>query len=53
MKTARIAAALLLTLPLTGCLVMGYSTRGGWYVWPWSIVLTLVAVALYYFTRSR
>ena len=47
------AATLLLLPALTGCLVMGYSTRGGLYIWPGSIILTLLALVLYYLTRRR
>jgi hypothetical protein len=51
--TPFLVVTLLLCIPLTGCLVMGYSTRGGLYIWPGSIILTLIAFALYYLTRRR
>jgi hypothetical protein len=57
-KTAsniRIAAMLAMSLAggctLTGCLVAGYSSGGGFWVWPGSIVITLVLLALWFFTR--
>jgi hypothetical protein len=36
---------------LTGCLVAGYSSGGGFWVWPGSIVITLVIVLIWYFSR--
>jgi hypothetical protein len=57
-KTAsniRIAAMLAMCLAccctLTGCLVAGYSSGGGFWVWPGSIVITLMLLALWFFTR--
>jgi hypothetical protein len=39
-------AALALCLPLTGCLVMGYSSGSGLWLWSGSIGLTLILLAL-------
>jgi hypothetical protein len=36
---------------LCGCLVAGYSSRGGWWIWPGSLVLTLVLVLAWLLTR--
>jgi hypothetical protein len=41
------------TLPLTGCLVIGYSSRGGWHVWPGSLVITLILLGLMYLLNRR
>jgi hypothetical protein len=54
---ARAAAVILLMLPcataLSGCLVVGYSSGSGFWMWPGSIVVTLVLVLLYFLTRHR
>jgi hypothetical protein len=36
---------------LSGCLVAGYSSQGGWWVWPGSVVVTLVLLAVWFLTR--
>lgn len=38
---------------LSGCLVAGYSTQSGVWVWPGSIVITLVLILIYLLTRHR
>ncbi len=53
MRTAASAAALSLTLPCTGCLVVGYSSGSGWYVWPGSLILTAIIGLLYFALRHR
>jgi hypothetical protein len=51
-KTASIVgASLLLCTGLSGCLVAGYSSQGGWWVWPGSLVVTLVLLALWFLSR--
>jgi hypothetical protein len=56
MKTIRTAsmfiAVHILTIPLTGCLVVGYSSGSGWYVWPGSIIITAI-ILLFMFLRLR
>ena len=47
------AAALLLLMPLTGCLVAGYSSQSGLWIWPGSLVITLVLILLYFLMRHR
>jgi len=42
---------LLLCATLSGCLVVSYSTQGGWWVWPGSLVVTLVLVLVWLLTR--
>ncbi len=55
MKTVRAAAmlgaGLLLSAGLSGCLVVGYTSEGGWWVWPGSVVVTLVLLLLYFLNR--
>jgi hypothetical protein len=41
-----------LCLPLAGCLVAGYSSGGGWWVWPGSLAIT-VLMLLTMFLLSR
>jgi hypothetical protein len=47
------APALLLALSQTACVVGGYSSEGGFYLWPGSIVITVVLVLLFLFMRRR
>ena len=42
------------TLPLTGCLMVGgYSSRGGWFVWPGSFGFLIILLLLFFFLRGR
>jgi hypothetical protein len=45
--------ALALALSQTACVVGGYSSEGGLFLWPGSIVLTVVLVLLFLFMRRR
>ena len=46
--------AMALTSPLAGCmLVGGYSSRGGWFIWPGSLGLLLIAFLIFSFLRKR
>ena len=45
--------ALLLALSQTACIVGGYSSEGGFYLWPGSILITVVLVLLFLFMRRR
>jgi hypothetical protein len=42
-----------LTLSQTACVVGGYSSEGGFYLWPGSIVVTVALVLLFLFMRRR
>jgi hypothetical protein len=47
-----LAAALLLCGTLTGCLVAGYSSGGGWFIWPGGLgLLVIVAVVIFLMRR--
>jgi protein-S-isoprenylcysteine O-methyltransferase Ste14 len=46
-----LGALLLLCTALPGCLVVGYSSQSGWWVWPGSLVLTLVLLLLFLLNR--
>jgi hypothetical protein len=45
--------ALLLALSQTACVVGGYSGESGFFLWPGSIVLTVVLVLLFLYMRRR
>ena len=46
--------AAFIALTQTGCLfVGGYSSEGGFYAWPGSILITAAAVALFLYMRRR
>ncbi len=49
-----IALLSLLTAPaLSGCLVAGYRSGGGWFVWPGSFGFLIVLLLLFFFLRGR
>lgn len=54
-STAAVATlTLLATLPLTGCLMVGgYSSRGGWFLWPGSFGFLIIILLLFFFLRGR
>ncbi len=45
--------ALLLALSQSACVVGGYSSEGGFFLWPGSILITVVLVLLFLFMRRR
>ena len=48
------ALSLLITLPLTGCLMVGgYSSRGGWFIWPGSFGFLIILLLFFFFLRGR
>jgi hypothetical protein len=52
MRITSLAAVLALSLPLTGCLVVNYSTGAGWSIWPGSLILTAL-ILLFMLLRTR
>jgi hypothetical protein len=46
-----VAAVVALCVSLNGCLVMGFSSGGGFWMWPGSIVITLVLLLLFFLNR--
>ncbi len=51
-KSASILIALLLfCIALPGCLVAGYSSAGGWWVWPGSLIASLILLLLWFLVR--
>ncbi|MGP8259897.1 MAG: hypothetical protein ACLQM6_08095 [Acidobacteriaceae bacterium] len=57
MRAARgasmLAAGLWLCAGLSGCLVVGYASGEGWWVWPGSIVVTLLVLLLMFLFHRR
>jgi hypothetical protein len=48
------AIASFLLLVCNGCIVVGgYSSEGGWFIWPGTIVLLLVGLVLFLLFRRR
>jgi hypothetical protein len=41
------------TLPLTGCVVAGVSSRGGFFIWPGSIGLLVIILIAVFVLRRR
>jgi hypothetical protein len=52
-KLATAFVASVATLGLSGCLVAGYSSGGGWFVWPGSLGLLVIVVVIVFFMRRR
>ena len=52
-RTNVMALALSLALSQTACVVGGYSSEGGFYLWPGSILITAVLVLLFLYLRRR
>jgi hypothetical protein len=48
MKRLLLAGALLIAmLTQSGCIVIGYSSGGGWFIWPGGLGLIILMVVLY------
>ena len=47
------ASALLLTMNCTGCLVAGYSSRGGGFIWPGGFGLVVIVLLVLFLLRRR
>ena len=50
-STPILASSLTLCATLTGCLVFGYTSSGGWFIWPGSISLLIVILLLIWLMR--
>jgi hypothetical protein len=54
MKRTAIALVPLLIMTQTACIAVGgYSSSGGWFIWPGSLGLILILVLLFFFLRGR
>lgn len=50
----RLVAIFFLLLMLPGCVVVGgYSSEGGWFLWPGTIVIFVIGAALFLLFRRR
>ncbi len=52
-RLALLAATLLATFNLTGCVVVGASSRGGFFIWPGGLGLVVVIVIVALLLRRR
>ncbi len=52
-KVILITLTLLLTLSFTSCVGVGYSNRGGWFVWPGGCGLLVIILLIVFFMRRR
>jgi hypothetical protein len=52
-KLATLFAACVATLGLSGCLVAGYSSGGGWFVWPGGLGLLVIVLVIVFLMRRR
>ena len=53
MKLAILASALLLTTPLTGCIAVGASSRGGFFIWPGGLGALVIILVIVLLLRRR
>ena len=44
---------LLLTLSFSSCVGVGYSNRGGWFVWPGGCGVVVLSLLIIFFMRRR
>jgi hypothetical protein len=52
-KLMTVLAACFATLELSGCLMAGYSSAGGWFVWPGSLGLIVIVLLIVFLVRRR
>jgi hypothetical protein len=52
-QSAALFAASVATFGLSGCLVAGYSSGGGWFVWPGSLGLLVLALLIVFLIKRR
>ncbi|GAA3756217.1 hypothetical protein GCM10022270_13560 [Terriglobus aquaticus] len=48
-----VGCAMAACLPLSGCMVMGYSSRGGFFFWPGGLGLLVIIAVVYLLLRRR
>ncbi len=55
LRRASLAAymASMVCIACTGCMVVGYRSGGGWFVWPGGFGLILLVLAILFFMRRR
>jgi hypothetical protein len=52
-RSAVLAAGLLMLGALTGCLVIGHTSGGGWFIWPGGLGLLFVVLFVLFLLRRR
>ena len=52
-SSAMLAATLILCGALTGCIGIGYSSRGGWFLWPGGFGLVVIILVFLLLSRRR
>jgi hypothetical protein len=52
-ESTTLFAACVTTLGLSGCLMVGYSSGGGWFVWPGGLGLLVVVLIVVFVMRRR
>lgn len=52
-KAFLIALLLLLTVSFSSCVGVGYSSSGGWFVWPGGLALLVIILLVVFFMRRR
>jgi hypothetical protein len=53
MKRTAVVLLPLLVLTQSSCVAVGYSSNGGWFIWPGSLGLILILLLLFFFLRGR
>jgi hypothetical protein len=53
MKNTMVILTLLLALSMSSCIGVGYSSGGGWFVWPGGLGLLLVIIVVILLVRRR
>ena len=52
-RLTQLTCALAVCLPLSGCLMVGYSSRGGGFIFPGGLGLLVMLLVLYLLMRRR
>ena len=52
-RTLSAFALFVATLGLSGCLAVGYSSGGGWFIWPGGIELLFIVLLVVFLIRRR
>ena len=52
-KLLTVLAACFATFGLSGCLVAGYSSGGGWFIWPGSLGIIVIVLLILFLLRRR
>ena len=53
MKKVLTLLALFVVLPQSSCVAVGYSSSGGWFVWPGGLALIVLLIVVIFLVRRR